>query len=183
MAYGRRTKHIIKRVVGALLCVAGRIRTLSASAMNGTIGFRCGVRGTISAAIDSVFLIKPPAAKFTPGVNHETLQNRTVHGRCVVSQSGLALIGQAINRYTTLAQELDTQVPLRHGIKHSDVVKSYLGLVSADKTTLKPSTPLKASCSLPHSWGSRVSPLKRRCDSGLDHQAKAFLPVSKYTCA
>ena len=51
----------------------------------------------------------------------------------IVSQSGLALIGQAINRYTTLAQELDTQVPLRHGIKHSDVVKSYLGLVSAGK--------------------------------------------------
>ena len=37
----------------------------------------------------------------------------------IVSQSGLALIGQAINRYTMLTQELDTQVPLRHGIKHS----------------------------------------------------------------
>ena len=42
----------------------------------------------------------------------------------IISQSGLALIGQAINRYTTLTQELDTQVPLRHGIKHSDVLKS-----------------------------------------------------------
>ena len=31
----------------------------------------------------------------------------------IVSQSGLALIRQAINRYTTLTQELDTQVPLR----------------------------------------------------------------------
>ena len=51
----------------------------------------------------------------------------------IVSQSGLALIRQAINRYTTLTQELDTQVPLHHGIKHSDVVKSYLGLVSAGK--------------------------------------------------
>ena len=29
----------------------------------------------------------------------------------IVSQSGLALIRQAINRYTTLTQELDTQVP------------------------------------------------------------------------
>ena len=28
---------------------------------------------------------------------------------------------------------MDTQVPLRHGIKHSDVVKSYLRLVSAGK--------------------------------------------------
>ena len=51
----------------------------------------------------------------------------------IVSQSGLALIGYAINRYTTLTQELDTQVPVRHGIKHSDMVKSYLGLVSAGK--------------------------------------------------
>ena len=51
----------------------------------------------------------------------------------IVSQSGLALIGQGINRYTTLTRELDTQVPPRHGIKHSAVVKSYLGLVSAGK--------------------------------------------------
>ena len=55
----------------------------------------------------------------------------------IVSQSGLALIGQAISRYTTLAQELDTQAPLRHGIKHSDVVKSYLGLVSAGKNNFE----------------------------------------------
>ena len=29
------------------------------------------------------------------------------------------------------------QVPLRHGIKHSDVIKSYLGLVSAGKNNFE----------------------------------------------
>ena len=47
----------------------------------------------------------------------------------IVRQSGLALIGQAIKGYTMLTQELDTQVPLRHGIKHSDAVKSYLAQI------------------------------------------------------
>ena len=97
----------------------------------------------------------------------------------IVRQSGLALIGQAINRYTTLTQELDTQVPLRHGIKHSDVVKSYLGLVSAGKTTLKPSTPLKASCFLPHQWESRIFHPNRHCDNGWIIMPRRFCPSLK----
>ncbi|MEJ2065941.1 MAG: hypothetical protein P8X74_22120 [Reinekea sp.] len=33
----------------------------------------------------------------------------------IVSHGGLALIGQAIQRYTQLSRELDTLIPLRHG--------------------------------------------------------------------
>jgi hypothetical protein len=51
----------------------------------------------------------------------------------IISHSGLALIGQAIKNHTTLSSEVDAQIPLRHGIKHSDVVKSYLALLCIGK--------------------------------------------------
>ncbi len=47
----------------------------------------------------------------------------------IISHSGLALIGQAVKRHTSLASEIDAQAPLRHGIKHSDVIKSYLAML------------------------------------------------------
>ncbi len=44
----------------------------------------------------------------------------------IISHSGLSLIGQAIKRYTHLSGQLDASVPMRHGLKHSDVIKSHL---------------------------------------------------------
>ena len=51
----------------------------------------------------------------------------------IISRSGLAPVGQAIKRYARLISFLDVKVPLRHGIKHSDVVKSYLTLLCTGK--------------------------------------------------
>jgi hypothetical protein len=51
----------------------------------------------------------------------------------IISHSGLALIGQAVNRYTHLTKQIDSMVPLRHGIKHSDVIKSYLAMLCIGK--------------------------------------------------
>jgi hypothetical protein len=47
----------------------------------------------------------------------------------IISHSGLSLIGQAIKHHTNLSRQLDAGIPLRHGIKHSDVIKSYLALL------------------------------------------------------
>ena len=49
------------------------------------------------------------------------------------SQSGLALVGVALNRYTTLASRVDKAAPKR-GIATSDVVRSYLGLLCQGKS-------------------------------------------------
>ena len=43
----------------------------------------------------------------------------------IISIGGLSLIGQAIKQYTNLTKDLDKQVVLRHGIKHSDIIKIY----------------------------------------------------------
>jgi len=51
----------------------------------------------------------------------------------ITSHSGLSLIGLAVNRHTRLGQQLDRTLPLRHGIRHSDLLKSYIGLLSIGK--------------------------------------------------
>lgn len=49
------------------------------------------------------------------------------------SQSGMALVGVALNRFTTLASRVDKAAPKR-GIATSDVVRSYLGLLCQGKS-------------------------------------------------
>lgn len=49
------------------------------------------------------------------------------------SQSGLALVGVALNRYTSLASRADKAAPKR-GIVTSDVLRSYLGLLCQGKS-------------------------------------------------
>lgn len=95
----------------------------------------------------------------------------------IVSQSGLALIGQAINRYTTLTQELDTQVPLRHGIKHSDVVKSYLGLVSAGKNDFEAINTIESELFFTTSMEITDIPSEATLRQRMDNHAREFLPV------
>ena len=50
----------------------------------------------------------------------------------LTSHSGLALVGRAL-LHTRLVADLGA-IPLRHGIAHSDCVKSYLGLLCTGKS-------------------------------------------------
>ena len=49
------------------------------------------------------------------------------------SRSGLALIGLCLNRLTDFTAALRSQIPLRHGIAHIDIFKSYLGQLCLGK--------------------------------------------------
>lgn len=42
----------------------------------------------------------------------------------ITSNSGLALVGAAINNKTNLSKHMD-DISLRHGTLHSDIIKSY----------------------------------------------------------
>jgi hypothetical protein len=48
----------------------------------------------------------------------EQSNNRTIEqsNADIVSHGGLAIMGQAVKQHTNLAREIDSQVPLRHGI-------------------------------------------------------------------
>jgi hypothetical protein len=56
----------------------------------------------------------------------------------ITGQSGLVLIGQAIKRHTHLKSHVDNSVARRHGITHSDVLKSYLGLLCVGQNDFEP---------------------------------------------
>ncbi len=51
----------------------------------------------------------------------------------ITSHAGLALIGAAINKHTSLSKAIDTVLPKRHGTPTSDMVKTYLGLMAQGK--------------------------------------------------
>lgn len=62
---------------------------------------------------------------------------RFIIGSCdedITSNSGLALIGTAIKRRTSLCAIDKKLPPSHHGISHSDILMSYLGVLSLGKT-------------------------------------------------
>jgi len=53
--------------------------------------------------------------------------------REITSHAGVALIGVAIEKYTSLAQAIDQALPKRHGTPTSDMIKTYLGILAQGK--------------------------------------------------
>ena len=54
------------------------------------------------------------------------------HSEIYASAGGLAVVGPIINRHSGLKKRLKS-VPLRHGIAHIDLVRTYLGLLCQGK--------------------------------------------------
>jgi hypothetical protein len=52
----------------------------------------------------------------------------------ITSHAGMALIGAAITKHTTLARAVDAALPKRHGTPSSDLVKIRLGLLAQGKS-------------------------------------------------
>lgn len=95
----------------------------------------------------------------------------------IVSHSGLALIGQAIKRQTNLTREIDIRVPLRHGIKHSDVIKSYLALLCIGKNDFEAINTIESDFYFMHSMDVHDIPCEATLRQRMDRHAKAFLPI------
>ena len=53
--------------------------------------------------------------------------------KMITSHAGLALIGKAIDRFTSLTKELDQRYKQKSGTPMSDVIKSYFGVLSRGK--------------------------------------------------
>ena len=51
----------------------------------------------------------------------------------ITSHAGLALVGAAIQKYTSLTQDVDTALSKRHGTPTSDMIKTQLGLMAQGK--------------------------------------------------
>jgi hypothetical protein len=91
--------------------------------------------------------------------------------------SGLALIGAAINQHTQLTQDLDKNIPLRHGLAHSDLIKSYLGLLAMGKNDFEAIHALGQDEFFKSALDIRDVPTVDRLRQRMDQRATAYLPI------
>jgi len=94
----------------------------------------------------------------------------------LTSHSGLALVGMAISRYTELVASVTRAVPLRHGIAHADVLKSYLGLFCIGKSDFEAVANVREDEFFSEALGIGAVPLPETLRQRLDERAEAFLP-------
>jgi hypothetical protein len=95
----------------------------------------------------------------------------------IISHSGLALIGQAIKRHTNLTPEINTRVPLRHGTKHSDVIKNYLAMVCVGKNAFEAINTIESENYFMSAMDIDDIPSEATLRQRMDGKAKAFLPI------
>lgn len=95
----------------------------------------------------------------------------------IISHGGLALIGQAIKRHTNFTGEIDAQIPLRHGIKHSDVLKSYLAMLCLGKNDFEAINTIESEFYFMSAMDIGDIPSEATLRQRMDNHAEAFLPV------
>src|SRR5476651_1293702 len=81
------------------------------------------------------FAILLPTKTHLAGEIMQRFQIEISKDESYTSHSGVALVGQAVNRFTKLVPALAKAAPLQSGgIPHADVIRSYLGVLSLGKT-------------------------------------------------
>jgi hypothetical protein len=100
----------------------------------------------------------------------------------IISHAGLSLIGQAIKRHTRLTQSVDKQVPLRHGIRHSDILMSYMGLLSIGKNDFEAINGIESELYFMSALGLERMPSEATLRQRMDTHAKAFAPLAERAC-
>ncbi len=95
----------------------------------------------------------------------------------IISHSGLSLIGQAIKRHTNLGAELDICAPLRHGIKHADILKSYLALLSTGKNDFEAINNIESEFYFTSAMDIINIPCEAALRQRMDKHAQTFLPI------
>ena len=94
----------------------------------------------------------------------------------ITSNSGLALVGAAINNQTNLCQEIDA-IALRRGISHSDIIKSYLGVLCLGKNDFESIHQFQSDCFFQDALDIEKIPTVDRLRQRLDERADLYLPI------
>lgn len=94
----------------------------------------------------------------------------------LTSHSGLALVGRALLR-SGMASAVNRTVPLRHGIRHGDVLGAYIGLLSLGKHDFDAVEDLRESGFFCEALGLESVPSAVTIRQRFDRLAEAFVPV------
>ena len=96
------------------------------------------------------------------------------------SHSGLALVGLCINRYSDLARVTSNRMEKRGNvISHTDLLRSYLGLLSLGKSDYEAITGMRDDDYFKNSLGISNVPSAERLRQRLDAEAEKYLAIAK----
>ncbi|MFQ5574247.1 MAG: IS1380 family transposase [Terriglobia bacterium] len=87
------------------------------------------------------------------------------------------MVGQAVKRHTNFTREVDAQIPLRHGIKHSDVLKSYLAMLCLGKNDFEAINTIESEFYFMSAMDIEDIPSEATLRQRMDMHAEAFLPI------
>ena len=126
------------------------------------------------------FAILLPTKTHLAGEIMQRFQIEISKDESYTSHSGVALVGQAVNRFTKLVPALANAAPLQSGgIPHADVIRSYLGVLSLGKTDYQAVMQHQADTFFKKSLGLVRVPSEPTLRQRFDEHAEAFLaPVS-----
>lgn len=93
------------------------------------------------------------------------------------SHSGLALVGLCLNQYGQLNQALEKGIPLRHGIAHADMIKSYMGTLCLGKSDFEAIENHRDDDYFKAALAIQQVPSSARLRQRLDEHADALLPI------
>lgn len=97
------------------------------------------------------------------------------------SHSGLALVGLCVNRYTSLNAKIKKAMPDTKDISNTDVIRSYIGLLSLAKSDYEAITDMKGDKYFHKSLGIKGVPSAETLRQRLDETATAFEPIVSST--
>ena len=92
------------------------------------------------------------------------------------SHAGLSLVGLCLNNYGNINKALKS-IPLRHGISHSDIIKSYIGILSLGKSDFEAIENYRHDSHFKTSISIKQIPSAPRLRQRLDEQADRLLPI------
>lgn len=91
----------------------------------------------------------------------------------LTSNAGLVLIGAALDRYTSL-KEIDNHLPLHHGISHSDMLKTYIGLLCLGRSAFEVAGEIRQDSFFQEALGLMNAPSCERLRQRLDIHADIY---------
>lgn len=93
------------------------------------------------------------------------------------SHAGLALVGMALNSHGGLPDIVDREVPLRHGISHGDVLRSYIGMLCLGRSDFEALSNVRGDRFFCEALGISTVPSEVTLRQRFDDRADAFLPL------
>src|ERR1039457_2951273 len=93
------------------------------------------------------------------------------------SHSGLALVGLAMNRFTSLASSLEAAAPTDDSISHADVIRSYCGILAQAKSDFVAVEQYRTDDFFREALGAAQVPSEGTMRQRMDDHTEQFLPA------